>query len=151
MKKLSYKEQLKSPKWQKKRLEILNRDNFTCQICGATDKQLHVHHTTYISGKEIWDYNDFQLITLCDECHKEEHELDFSNISIVNAIKKAKEEGITNHELKWLLLGFTDLNEFIDCGHIKSLSEMRRRRRRINNRMYRESYKEFCKKYGREP
>ena len=31
---MNYSEQLKSPKWQKKRLEIMQRDKFTCQLCG---------------------------------------------------------------------------------------------------------------------
>lgn len=72
-KKLDYKEQLKSPKWQKKRLEIMQRDNFTCQICGETEKQLHVHHLTYLPGRNIWDYSAKHLITVCEECHEFEH------------------------------------------------------------------------------
>ena len=150
-KKIDYKEQLKSPKWQKKRLEILKRDNFTCQIRGETERPLHVHHTSYNPGKDVWDYNEFQLITLCEDCHKEEHELKFDDISIVSAIKKANKAGITNHEIEWLLYGLTDLDEFVDCGHIQSLTKMRKRRKRINDRMHRESYKEFLKNYGREP
>jgi hypothetical protein len=72
-KKIDYKEQLKSPKWQKKRLEIMQRDNFTCQICGETEKQLHVHHLAYLPGRNIWDYSAQHLITVCEECHEFEH------------------------------------------------------------------------------
>jgi len=32
MAKLSYSDTLKNPLWQKKRLEILSRDKFTCQL-----------------------------------------------------------------------------------------------------------------------
>ena len=70
---MDYKEQIKSPLWQKRRLEILNRDNFTCQICGCKDKTLHVHHLVYEKGKMIWEYPDKLLITLCEECHEHEH------------------------------------------------------------------------------
>ena len=52
----TYSDKLKSPKWQKKRLEILQRDNFTCFNCGDTERTLHVHHESYIKGKEPWDY-----------------------------------------------------------------------------------------------
>ena len=31
---MGYSEKLKDPRWQKKRLEILERDNFRCQYCG---------------------------------------------------------------------------------------------------------------------
>lgn len=100
---IDYKEQIKSPMWQKRRLEILNRDNFTCQICGATDKQLHVHHTIYIPGRDIWDYDDYRLITLCEDCHKEEHDCfnDVDGLQIV--LQSVRAEGFTNIEIKYLL------------------------------------------------
>jgi len=69
--KKSYYELLRDPRWQRKRLEIMGRDNFTCTCCEEKDKQLHVHHFHYIRGREPWDYPDNLLITLCEECHKE--------------------------------------------------------------------------------
>jgi len=69
----TYSDKLKSPKWQKKRLEILQRDNFTCFNCGDTERMLHVHHESYIKGKEPWDYPDEYFRTLCDICHEHTH------------------------------------------------------------------------------
>jgi len=34
---------------------------------------LNVHHKKYIEGRKIWEYNDSDLITLCSECHTNEH------------------------------------------------------------------------------
>jgi len=65
----TYSEKLKSPMWQKQRLSILNRDNFTCQKCNCTDTQLHVHHYKYISGRDPWEYEDDNFVTLCKYCH----------------------------------------------------------------------------------
>src|SRR5579863_2580409 len=65
-----YSEKLKDPRWQKKRLLIFERDNFTCQDCGSTKKPLNVHHLRYVAGKNPWEYNDDDLETLCEECHK---------------------------------------------------------------------------------
>lgn len=96
--KSKYSEQLKSPKWQKRRLEILNRDKFTCQICGSTEKTLHVHHTIYIPGRNIWEYEDDQLITLCEDCHAEEHGV-LSNF-VNNIISDLKYQGLTNFEIE---------------------------------------------------
>ncbi len=66
---MNYSEQLKSPMWQKKRLEIMKRDKFTCQDCGDTENQLQVHHKSYTYGKMVWEYDNDNLITLCEDCH----------------------------------------------------------------------------------
>lgn len=71
---MNYLEQSKHPKWQKKRLEILSRDNFACLKCKETEKELHVHYKFYETGKKIWEYEDWALVTLCSDCHKYEHD-----------------------------------------------------------------------------
>lgn len=72
---VSYFEKLKDPRWQRKRLEILQRDNWTCCQCGATSKTLHVHHTHYRKGADPWDYGGEFLKSLCEDCHSEVTEL----------------------------------------------------------------------------
>lgn len=44
--KQTYKEQLTDGRWLRKKNEILERDNYTCQRCGATSN-LQVHHKEY--------------------------------------------------------------------------------------------------------
>lgn len=68
---MTYAEKLKDPRWQKKRLEILQRDNFTCRsgCCFATEKTLHVHHLDYVYGNDPWNYPDSYFITVCEDCH----------------------------------------------------------------------------------
>lgn len=70
----TYAEKLKHPLWQRKRLEILNRDGFKCRGCGNGEKTLHVHHLKYTRGRDPWDYPDASLVTLCEVCHETEHE-----------------------------------------------------------------------------
>ena len=38
----TYLEKLKDPRWQKKRLEILERDGWKCMACGEKEKTLRV-------------------------------------------------------------------------------------------------------------
>lgn len=68
----TYSEKLKDPRWQKKRLEILNRDDWKCQKCFRKDTQLHVHHLYYVSRREPWEYPDFALQSICKDCHSPE-------------------------------------------------------------------------------
>jgi hypothetical protein len=70
---LPWREQYKHPNWQKMRLYILNRDNFTCQRCGSNHRLLHVHHTAYSRNGFIWDVDPATLKTLCEVCHSREH------------------------------------------------------------------------------
>lgn len=67
--KLSHKEQIKHPNWQRKRLKILERDGFKCMVCGNKEKILNVHHNTY-NKDYIWSVPDNYLITLCEDCHE---------------------------------------------------------------------------------
>ncbi len=69
MKKLSFEEQIKDPSWQRKRLEILKRDEWMCQICFSDENQLQVHHKRYKKNTHYWDYDDSNFISLCCDCH----------------------------------------------------------------------------------
>lgn len=64
---MTYSEKLKDPRWQKRRLEILQRDNWTCIKCGENKEELHVHHLEYY--EDPWLAPDGQLETVCKYCH----------------------------------------------------------------------------------
>jgi hypothetical protein len=74
MGKNTYSDKLKDPRWQKKRLEIFERDDWTCQRCGDKDQALVVHHRNYKPDYDPWDYSDDCLVTLCQPCHDSEGE-----------------------------------------------------------------------------
>lgn len=99
-----YSEKLKNPQWQKKRLQILSRDDFTCQRCLDKETTLHVHHRVYVRGQEPWEYPDGLLVTLCETCHKEEWE-DGSREKehIIDALQRF---GFLSGDLNELAVGF---------------------------------------------
>jgi hypothetical protein len=68
-----YYEKLRDPRWQRKRLEIMQRDKFQCRECKSESSTLNVHHFWYDKGAEPWEYDNGVLITLCEGCHKELH------------------------------------------------------------------------------
>lgn len=70
--KKNYSEKLKDPRWQKKRLEIMSRDDFKCKWCFNDEKTLNVHHLKYHG--DPWETPNDMLITLCEDCHQEDHE-----------------------------------------------------------------------------
>lgn len=65
---MTYAEKLLDPRWQKKRLIILERDKWTCRMCYDSETTLHIHHLSY-TGNDPWDSPDDQLTTLCKHCH----------------------------------------------------------------------------------
>jgi hypothetical protein len=72
--KKTYSDKLKDPRWQKKRLEILERDGWACRQCGDDKNTLHVHHVRYLPKREPWDYPSEMLMALCADCHQVEYE-----------------------------------------------------------------------------
>ena len=70
----TYSEKLRSPAWQKKRLEILERDGWKCVICHNGDRELQVHHVVY-RKIEPQGYPNYCYQTLCVDCHQIRHEL----------------------------------------------------------------------------
>lgn len=67
---MTYADKLKDPRWQRKRLEILERDGWKCRRCGEKTKTLHVHHVAYLRGKAPWGHPDTGMLTLCHGCHE---------------------------------------------------------------------------------
>jgi hypothetical protein len=80
---------MKNKSWQKRRLEILNRDKWDCQnpYCEHLSDILEVHHKDYIPGHKIWEYPDDMLISLCSACHGKEQERTDAETMLINAMK----------------------------------------------------------------
>jgi len=64
---VTYKEKLRDPRWQRLRLEIMQRDQFKCCCCGDSSETLNVHHLKYSANP--WDTHPDDLETLCHLCH----------------------------------------------------------------------------------
>jgi len=70
---MKYKQMLKDPRWQKKRLEVFERAGWKCESCGDGTTELHVHHVEYKKGAKPWEYSMNDLQCLCKHCHKKDH------------------------------------------------------------------------------
>lgn len=65
---MKYSDKLRDPRWQRKRLEAMQRDDFTCQACRSKTQTLNVHHFRYNGNP--WDAALADLETLCETCHE---------------------------------------------------------------------------------
>ena len=68
---MTYSEKLKDPRWQKKRLEVLDLNDWMCFYCGNKEETLHVHHFRYTG--DPWEASNDDLCSLCASCHKVEY------------------------------------------------------------------------------
>jgi hypothetical protein len=75
MAKPTYYDLLRDPRWQRKRLEIMERADFTCEDCGDDSTTLNVHHGYYEKGLAPWEYPNESLHCLCEPCHERAQEL----------------------------------------------------------------------------
>ncbi len=73
--KSTYSDQLRDPRWQKRRLKVLDAAGWKCEECGAECRELHVHHGYYGKGMKPWEYEPETLHVLCDNCHEIAEEL----------------------------------------------------------------------------
>lgn len=107
---MTYQQLLKDPRWNAKRLEILKRDNWTCQYCYTTHTEMHVHHMFYDFDLNPWEYDGWALLTLCSSCHEDEE----------------FHKNFTNHGIKYLSeLGFLhkDLADIIAIASKRLINE----------------------------
>lgn len=101
---VSYSEKLKDPRWQKKRLQVLERDGWRCQNCWDEKTTLHIHHTYYFKNEDPWDCPNNSLITLCVNCHKYEHDLkNGSAEDVKRSIEEAQQNGYLLSDVEWLI------------------------------------------------
>jgi hypothetical protein len=101
----NYLSKLKDPRWQKKRLEILDRDSFECKFCGDSTSTLHVHHLKYQG--EPWEIESQYLITLCESCHEAETSNRAASEKML--LEKLRLCGATCSDIEILSEGFGDL------------------------------------------
>ena len=100
---MTYSEKLRDPKWQKMRLEVMERDDFTCVQCGDSASTLNVHHCYYKYGRDPWEYEVDSLITLCETCHKYESEFVKSKPDRMSLDTFFKTKGFTSMDIEKLI------------------------------------------------
>ena len=115
---MTYQEKLKDPRWQKKRLKILERDGFMCRFCENSDEELHVHHMhhmRYLPGAAPWEHPDESLKTLCKSCHTKVTEIMVfaayyaslnwgRGLKVLTIFQKLKADGVPTWQVGKLLL-----------------------------------------------
>lgn len=101
MTKDEYLQKLKDPRWQRKRLQIFERDDWTCRRCKANHRELQVHHKKYASGRDPWDVPDHYLETVCRDCHEDEH--DIGDSATVRCLPAGLHEFLEGGRLRHLL------------------------------------------------
>jgi len=119
---MNYRDKLCDPRWQKLRLEVMNRDGWRCLHVGCAARQnprvmLVVHHRRYVAGREPWDYPPEDLVTLCENCHEIIHQNDAQDIQtdfVENRFYRWREIGsLVGHTPYGFL---TQVGQRIVCG-----------------------------------
>jgi 5-methylcytosine-specific restriction endonuclease McrA len=91
----NYQQLLRNPFWQAKRLEIFQRDKFTCTKCQDKFTNLQVHHTFY-DHRLPWEYPNDSMFTVCELCHEKEEFYKW----IDRNYWRLRKDDFDNHEIK---------------------------------------------------
>jgi len=70
VKRKPYRELLRDPRWQQKRLKLLDSAEWKCKSCGNGRIELQIHHLRYLKDYDPWMYPDSDYEVLCKECHE---------------------------------------------------------------------------------
>lgn len=120
--KTTYAEQLLDPRWQKKRLEVLDYADFACEICGDDESTLHVHHKHYIRGRKVWEYDNEQLVCLCRQCHTNQHDNEEKFHDLIARIELDGPH--SRDEVYFLISGFIGFKPEIEYDYEKALCDL---------------------------
>ncbi len=149
----TYSEKLRDPRWQKKRLEIMDRDGFKCRDCGSKTETLNVHHAFYRKGAQPWEYENESLITVCQPCHQvaEDRKNEILQacvrpyaaglVSDVSAI--LNETQGERHYLAWVIEEVSRMSKILkhlanlECEDSEALDEIRNSMTQANEAMHR--------------
>lgn len=132
------------PRWLEFRNKIFERDAFTCQLCGETSKPLVGHHLSYIKGKEVWEYPEDMVITVCRDCHAEWHKT--RPDIIYQSLEQARAVGGDPYRLVIIPANSTDEKTNNDTSQAKAKLKPPRKwkkevaMRSVNVRVSREDY-----------
>lgn len=69
----------KGPRWTHKRAAILRRDSYWCQYCeryGRITEATTVHHIMPAEYFKEYQFESWNLTSLCTSCHNEMHDRD---------------------------------------------------------------------------
>lgn len=122
----NYWEKLQDPRWQKKRLEVMQEAGFECSRCGSTENTLNVHHKEYLKGHEPWEYDLEQLVCLCKDCHELMHDSNYalryviSNLPIDFSYDSIDVVFIIGGAIRLPYEKLLKLTESEDCSYFKS-------------------------------
>lgn len=108
-----YWELLRDPRWQEKRLRIMERAGFKCERCGSSNRTLNVHHSYYMKGAAPWEYPDLSLHCLCEaKCHPETQAMQDGLKTCVGIMNLPDQESL----IGWVLARFfSDHNKSLPC------------------------------------
>jgi 5-methylcytosine-specific restriction endonuclease McrA len=116
----TYTAKLKDPRWQKKRLEVLQCADWACEVCKDTKSMLHVHHKQYFKGRAPWEYDGDQLAVLCEACHKSTHNTPDILIEVTSRLPVDHEKWIDRKKAAALLAGAMGLEDYKPDNNIEA-------------------------------
>lgn len=118
---------MRSDHWKKVSEQRKELDGGKCQNCGKM-KNLECHHLTY---KNIGHENiEYDLITLCHDCHSEFHNLAAEAIGKIQIMVSCSELKISECKKKLE----AEADTFINITASECFSDMLRRRKKTNYR-----------------
>ena len=71
------KKEYRNKKWFAFRARYFEKYGEVCKQCsrGKSEAVIQLHHTHYVKGRDVWDYDLEDMEALCKGCHAREHNI----------------------------------------------------------------------------
>ena len=113
----------KSKKWEHTRATVLKRDEYMCQCCKANNQMIQaqcVHHIFPRDTYPEYQFEPWNLMSLCNECHDEMHnhytgDLSKKGMIFLRSIAAVKGIEINMHKNTILVIGLRGCGKSTYC------------------------------------
>lgn len=103
-------ESLERSKFKPLSFEVIKRDNYTCVWCSKVGGKLNAHHIKLWSASPELRFNKDNLVTLCEDCHKDVHKGGNTKFDPLMTIFLQGYVNIIEEKNSWDLFDLKDMN-----------------------------------------
>lgn len=113
----------KTARWERLRQHALRRDCYMCQCCKANNRMVEAQCVHHVFPRDAWpqyQYEPWNLLSLCNDCHNEMHDrktdaLSIKGMIIMRSLAESRGIEVSTKESTILVIGLSGSGKSTYC------------------------------------